>query len=56
MGPRRTSIMQKYVWKYIEEDHINHDLERKCGEMAPTAYKGMDISWPYQKRNLGNNS
>ena len=27
--------------------------ERKCGDDAPTPDKGMDISWPHRKKELG---
>ena len=27
--------------------------ERKCGLEKPTAYGGMDVSWPYKRRELG---
>ena len=32
---------------------MNVSLERKCGLSIPSMYKGMDIAWPYQKRELG---
>ena len=27
--------------------------ERKCGQTAPTPFQGMDITWPYKRRELG---
>ena len=27
--------------------------ERKCGLDSPAAWKGMDIDWPFKKRDLG---
>ena len=28
-------------------------LERKCGQTVPTPFQGMDITWPYKRRELG---
>ena len=28
-------------------------LERKCGQTIPTPFQGMDITWPYKRRELG---
>ena len=32
---------------------IFYYLERKCGLQNPAPYMGMDVGWPYKKRELG---
>lgn len=33
--------------------YLNWNSARSCGLTIPTAYMGMDIAWPYKKRELG---
>ena len=37
--------------KYLTFSHLV--LERKCGQTVPTPFQGMDITWPYKRRELG---
>ena len=37
--------------KYLIFSHLV--LERKCGQTVPTPFQGMDITWPYKRRELG---
>ena len=37
----------------LEYSHIILNSARSCGLTIPTAYMGMEIAWPYKKRELG---
>merc|ERR1719210_2704334 len=48
-------------WPYLEMECLNRKwspktlpecIPRSCGLTIPTAYMGMEIAWPYKKREL----
>ena len=42
-----------FVSMKVEYIHIILNSARSCGLTIPTAYMGMEIAWPYKKRELG---
>jgi len=50
------------IWPYLEVECLNKKwsrselpncVKRKCGLERPTEWGGMDIDWPYKRRDLG---